>query len=111
MKHLKKFEYFNNHKNYTIDDIKVGDYVKANYGSAMEPAVVEFLDENFGIVTEINKAKQHFFASYKNVPEGVKFYFMESGYMTLHFNIVGLQEFASTEEELELKIASGKFNI
>jgi hypothetical protein len=36
---------------------------------------------------------------------------MESGYMTLEFDISGLEEYASTIEELELKLSSNKYNL
>jgi hypothetical protein len=116
--YVKKYEnkifeayYFNNYKNYNIDELEEGYYVKANYGKIMDKDVLDFLDKNFGIVTSIEKNKNRFFAQYKNVPENIKNYFLESGYMRLEFNINGLIEYAPTKEELELKLSSGKYNI
>lgn len=109
----KTFEayYFNNYKDYSIDELKEGYYVKANYGGAMDKEVLDFLDKNFGVVTRIEKNKDRFFARYENVPENIRGYFLESGYMILEFDISGLIEYAPTKEELEIKLSSNKYNI
>lgn len=112
MKYLKSYEKYNRN-GYIIDDIRVGDYVKANYGTAMEPKVVEFLDENFGVVTHIDKNKDYFEVKYKydDVPDDIRNYFLEIGFMRLLFDINSLIEFASTKEELELKLISNEYNL
>lgn len=115
MKYLKSFEvldkYSINNKDYTIFDLKIGYYVKANYGNAMEKEVRDFLDKNIGIIVNINRNKNIFQVEYVNVPENIKEYFDEAGYLRLLFDISGLIEYAPTKEELELKLTYNKYNL
>jgi len=107
MKYIKKL------KNY-IEELEKGDYVKLNYITDNQD-VNNFFDTNIGKVDDVFGYNPLLFAvKFEYVPDNISERFIKyRNHYIYHvsFNSEDLVAYAKTKEELELEIATNKFNI
>lgn len=109
MRFIRKFENFNN-------EIEVGDYViigKKDYLNNAEDyeEFLNFLNNNYGIVTNIIYRSNRIVVKYNNIPDNIKKRWFSSNNNMRFFDIDRVIAYGKTKEELDLKLSSEKYKI
>jgi hypothetical protein len=99
---IKIFEEYNNKP-------EVGDYVLINYKIKYDKDFESFINNNIGKLFEVDFKFNEIEVEYENVPENIKKIWFYNN--TVVFNISDIVEYGKTIEELELKLASKKYNL
>lgn len=111
MKHLRIYEEF------TTNDIHVGDYVIMNYngskhfGSYYTENDIEFenfINNNIGIVVNVNKAFDNIKIEYDNISRNISYKFYKN---TIMINPMFVKYVGKTPEDIKLQIKMKKYNI
>jgi len=122
MKYLKKFESINN-------EPKLGDYIMlkledvrlyVSHPSTKTLRYVDFINNNIGIVNNIEYDTNNNLVTirvvYENVPSELKQYFLtgmktKNNSYSRDYSPKNIVDFASTKEELEMRLSANKYNI
>lgn len=118
MKHLKIYEiYKSGITRRILDNIHKGDYVIMNHNSVFTTCIStyaikeldEFLENNIGIVINVNKVNNNISVKYHDVPFTISGFFHNLGYEI--FEPYDIVEYASTIDELKMKLQTNKYNL
>ena len=96
-------------------ELKDGDCVIMNYsfnpGASLSQKEIfkEFLVNNIGVVKNINKVHNNIAVKYYDIPFQISTFFRSDGVYL--FPPSSLSEYASTPEELKIKIQTKKYNL
>jgi len=96
-------------------ELKNGDCVIMNYSfhpgasQSQKKVFEEFLANNIGVVTNINKIHNNIAVKYYDIPLQISNFFMSNGVYL--FPPSALFEYASSPDELKLKIQANKYNL
>jgi hypothetical protein len=98
-------------------EIQVGDYVQIKTHSSILN-VKEFINNNIGIVSNINHTNDDIVVGYYDIPKVIEKFFNKTYYknnsifpFTRSFDLNRVVEFGKTKEELEMKILAKKYNL
>jgi len=100
-----------------LDNIHKGDYVIMNHKSVFTAGIStyarkeldNFLKNNIGIVTNVNNVHNNISVKYHDVPYTISAFFHKSGYEI--FKPYDIVEYASTIDELKIKLQANKYNL
>lgn len=110
MKYIKKFESLK-------DELHIGDYILMNITSS-DIYFQHFINNNLGKLVRIDPICDVFgteydkevIVRYKKIPQRLRIYFYNEG-NTKRFLISDVVSFGKTPEDVELRIASNKYNL
>jgi len=122
MKYIKTFENIDN------DEPEAGDYVLINIGkyeniikiipnmSERTLKYINFINDNIGIIRykTINKTNEEkeITVEYENVPKDIESYFdLNYNLCYRSFDYSKIIDFASTKQQLKLKLTANKYNL
>lgn len=101
-------------ENNIIDNIEIDDYVimyrpyHPGLSKNQKTIFDNFLENNIGIITNINKVHGYITVKYYNIPYTIRFIFTKSQYL---FKPEAIKYYDKDIEILKTKIAADKYNL